>query len=89
MLQINISQVNNGFIVTVSKHEKQKTNPIDFAAVMKDVAKTMVKGMNEDELLANLQNKEKENQFFGDHVFKTMPEVIAFLQALEESEKSF
>lgn len=89
MLQINISQVNNGFIVIVSKHEKQKTNPNDLESIMKSVTKTMIKGMNEDELLANLQNKEKENQFFGDHVFKTMPEVISFLQALEESEKSF
>lgn len=87
MLQINISQVNNGFIVTVLKHEKQRSNPNDLESIMKSVTKTMMKGMNEDELLSNLQNKETQNQFLGDHVFKTMTEMIAFLQALKESEE--
>lgn len=90
MLNVQLTEVNNGFIldVRIMLHEHQMGGgmPISFEEQMKKGAELMMKEINKDSVLKEIEdkNKEEKNNFVGTHVFKTYDEVIVFLKLLKD-----
>lgn len=91
MLEIQVQEVNNGFIVNVQLIQKMlpmPTQPINFKDLMAEGAAAMVKQMNKDTVLSEIEdaNKKEEeiNSYLGVHVFLKYSEVLTFLSLLKD-----
>lgn len=82
MINVIISEVNNGFIVTVEKHEapEKMINPMDIGKIMEMGMKTAMKIENQDEKL----NVKQKSTYLGTSVHKTWEEVVGFLKLAKE-----
>jgi len=84
MKNVNIQQTNNGFLVELSSAKFNSPVPFDFTETMSKVAKEMTKSMNQDSLLSDLKDKNKQPDpnalKDGLYVFKTYSEMEGFIK---------